>query len=247
MFYLIGCGLSNVKDLTLNAIDALNKCKYIFIEEYTSLIGFSIEDLKKLLNNDERIIKFADRVFVECGDEIIDNSKKSHVALLVKGDIFSATTHIDLFLRAKKENIPVKIIHNSSILTAVGDTGLSLYKLGRVASIPFNYKNIFTPFKVYLGNKAHNLHTLFLLDLDPINNKYMNFKDGLNCLIENGDGSVNLGIDVVVCAGLGTDSSVIKYGKIEDLLKSNINVYPQCFIIPSNLHFMEEEMLNNFR
>src|SRR3989344_4673802 len=104
MFYLIGCGLSNVKDLTLNAIDALNKCKYIFIEEYTSLIGFSIEDLKKLLNNDERIIKFADRVFVECGDEIIDNSKKSHVALLVKGDIFSATTHIDLFLRAKKEN-----------------------------------------------------------------------------------------------------------------------------------------------
>lgn len=247
MFYLIGSGLGTEKDFTLKSIEALNNCEYIYIENYTSIVGFSIDDLKKLLDKKDRTIELVVRDFVESAEEILTNAKNNNVALVIKGDIFSATTHVDLFLRAKKENIVVNVLHNSSILTAVGDTGLSLYKFGRVASIPFNYKGIVSPFETYLQNKAGNMHTLFLLDLDPVNNKFMDFKDGLDCLNENGDGSVNLGTYVVVCAGLGTDKAVIKYGKIEDLLTMDIAVYPQCFIIPGSLHFMEEDMLDNFK
>ncbi|HLC58614.1 MAG TPA: diphthine synthase [Candidatus Nanoarchaeia archaeon] len=242
MLYLIGIGLGNEKDITLNALETLKKCDFIYLENYTSKLNFNIKDFEKLIG---KTIILADRELVESGDDIVNSSLGGEVAFLVKGDVFSATTHVDIYLRVKKLNGNCKVLHNSSILTAVGDTGLSLYKFGKTASIPFNYKNIHTPFDIYLENGR--MHTLFLLDLDPKTNKYMNFKDGLNCLNENGDGSVNLGTYAVVCAGLGTDEQIIKYGKIEDLLKININIYPQCFIIPKDLHFMEEEFLNLYK
>ncbi len=246
MLYLIGCGLGDVKDLTLNGINALNNCDFIYIENYTSLVGFSISDLKNILDNKDKHIEVVDRTFVETADKLLTDSKNKNTALLIKGDVFSATTHVDLFLRAKAENIPIKVLHNSSILTAIGDTGLSLYKFGRVASIPFNNKNVNSPFDIYLMNKSCHMHTLFVLDLDPINNKFMNFKEGLLYLNEHSDGSINFDTYVIICASLGTNKAVIKYGKIEELLKIEIDIYPQCLIIPSELHFMEEEMLKLF-
>ena len=237
------------KDLTIRSLEYLRKCEFIYLENYTSKLGFSENDLINLLGNgfNGKII-LSDRILIESGYEILNNSKNYNCAVLVKGDAFSATTHIDLYLRAKKENIKVEVIHNSSILTAVGDTGLSLYKFGKTASIPFNYKNIFTPFEIYLENgSGKNMHTLFLLDLDPKNNKYMNFKEGLNYFKENGDGSINLDTNCVICAAIGTEEQIIKYGKIKDLLNVEINVYPQCIIIPGKLHFMEEEMLELFK
>jgi len=43
-----------------------------------------------------------------------------------------ATTHTDLQLRARDLDIPVRIIHNASILNAVGACGLQLYRYGEV-------------------------------------------------------------------------------------------------------------------
>ena len=43
-----------------------------------------------------------------------------------------ATTHSDLWLRAKQRNIPVQIIHNASVMNAVGACGLQLYRFGEV-------------------------------------------------------------------------------------------------------------------
>ena len=44
-----------------------------------------------------------------------------------------ATTHTDLELRARDLGIPVKIIHNASIMNAVGVCGLQLYRFGEVS------------------------------------------------------------------------------------------------------------------
>lgn len=44
----------------------------------------------------------------------------------------SATTHSDLLLRAKEKGVTVKVVHNASILTAVGACGLHLYRFGQV-------------------------------------------------------------------------------------------------------------------
>ena len=53
-------------------------------------------------------------------DTILDDAKNETVAFLVVGDPFGATTHSDLMLRAKEQNIPTKVIHNASIMNAIG-------------------------------------------------------------------------------------------------------------------------------
>ena len=88
MLYLIGLGLGNEKDLSLNALEILKKCKYIYLENYTSNIGFNIEDLEKLINNK---ITIADRNLVENkAEEILKKATNYETAILIKGDIFSA-------------------------------------------------------------------------------------------------------------------------------------------------------------
>ncbi len=246
MLYLIGIGLGNEKDLTLNSLEAVKKCDLVYLENYTSSLNFDIKSLEKLTG---KMIITADRDLVENSEEIIENAKEQNVAFLVKGDIFSATTHLDLFLRAKKEKIECKIFHNSSILTAVGDTGLSLYKFGKTASIPFDNEKIESPYDIFLENGK--MHTLFLLDLKPSENKYLNFKDGLNYLLkksgERKDNKITNETKCVLCFSLGTEKEFIKYGRIKDLFNLNIESYPQCIIMPGELHFIEEEMLNIFK
>ena len=48
-----------------------------------------------------------------------------------------ATTHTDLELRARGQGIPVRVIHNASIMNAVGACGLQLYRFGEAVSIVF--------------------------------------------------------------------------------------------------------------
>ena len=43
-----------------------------------------------------------------------------------------ATTHTDLQLRARSLGIEVRVVHNASIITAVGVCGLQLYRYGEV-------------------------------------------------------------------------------------------------------------------
>ena len=49
--------------------------------------------------------------------------------------LFRATTHNDLQLRAQQEGIQVTVIHNASIMNAVGACGLQLYKYGEVSPV----------------------------------------------------------------------------------------------------------------
>lgn len=81
-------------------------------------------------------------------DQILRNAKVENVAFLVIGDPFGATTHTDLVLRARQEEIPgpsfylptfptlpnssVEVIHNASIMNACGACGLQLYNFGQV-------------------------------------------------------------------------------------------------------------------
>lgn len=57
---------------------------------------------------------------------MVEEAKTTDIALLVVGDPFGATTHADLVLRAKAAGTPVKIIHNVSIVNAVGCCGLQV-------------------------------------------------------------------------------------------------------------------------
>jgi diphthine methyl ester synthase len=237
---IIGIGLSDEKDITLKGLELVKKADFVYLESYTSKLSCSISKLEKLYG--KKVI-LADRDMVENKTEIIDNAVSKNVCFLVIGDVFSATTHVDIMQRALDKKIKVNVVHNTSVLTAIGSTGLSLYKFGQTTSIPFDNKNVKSPVNVLLNNQKIGLHTLFLFDLDPLSDKFMNVKEAVSYLLDNGVKDQL----AVACCGLGFSEQVIKVGKLKELSKVKFDVYPQCLIIPGKLHFTEEEFLENFK
>lgn len=241
--YIIGIGLNDEKDISVKGLEIVKSADVLYLESYTSKLSVDVSSLEEFYG--KKII-IADRDLVEkkAEETIIKDAKSKEVCFLVVGDSLSATTHVDLLMRAKKEGIPVKIIHNASALTAVGITGLELYKFGKVTSIPFENENVTSPVKVFEDNQKMGLHTLFLLDLDPINDKFMTISEAGEYLIKKG---VSSDLNVIACASLGSDSPFIKYGKLKDFVDLEIDRFPQCLIIPGKLHFMEEEVVEQYK
>jgi len=165
MLYFIGLGLGDAKDITVRGLEIVKKCDKVFLEHYTSILTVGKEELEKFYG---REILLADRDLVEQGaDNILDGAMEQEIAFLVVGDPFGATTHSDLVLRAKEMGIPHQVVHNASIMNAVGCCGLQLYNYGETVSIPFWTEN-WKPDSFYskiAANLERGLHTLCLLDI----------------------------------------------------------------------------------
>lgn len=246
--YMIGIGLNDAKDITVKGLEAVKKCDKVYLETYTSILQCAVSELEKLYG--KKII-IADRELVEKKAEtILKEAKEKNVAFLVIGEVFGATTHTDLKLRALDAGIKVKVIHNASILSAVGVTGLELYKFGKTTSIPFENKNVETPYDVLKMNKEIGLHTLFLLDLKPEQKKFLTIKDAVEFLLKIEDKKqkkiFTKDTVCVGCARLGSDNPKIKSGYAKELLEKDFGEPPFCLIVPGELHFMEEEALERF-
>lgn len=100
-------------------------------------------------------------------DKILENADVDDVAFLVVGDVFGATTHTDLAIRARDLGIAVESIHNASVMNAVGACGLQLYNFGQAVSIVF-FTEDWRPDSFYnkvMENRRIGLHTLLLLDI----------------------------------------------------------------------------------
>jgi len=251
MLYFIGIGLNDEKDVTLKGLEAVKKCDFVYLENYTSKLNVQIDYLEKLYG--KKVI-LADRKMVEIDAEktILQQAKTGNVTFLAVGDVFAATTHVDLFLRAKKLNINVRVIHNASVLTAIGITGLQLYKFGKTTSIPFENENIEAPYDILKLNKENGMHTLFILDLNPDSNDSLSVNDAIRYLLrvelKRGERAFNDNTLCIGCTKLGSLDQIIKSGKAKDLLKEDFNNGMHCLIVPSEkLHFMEEEALDLYR
>jgi len=226
------------KDISLKGLEIVKKCSHIYLETYTSILQCKVDDLEELYG--KKIIP-ANRELVEKQAEIIlENAKDNDVAFLVIGDAMCATTHKDLMLRAVKEGIKTQVIHNASIINAIGITGLEVYKFGKTTSIPFENENVKAPFEVYQSNLKNNLHTLFLLDLNPEKDNFLTIKDAIEYLEKQGLTSET---KVIGCARIGSDFPVIKYGEINKIKEFDFGKAPYCLIIPAKLHFIEEQAL----
>lgn len=249
--YLIGIGLADEKDITLKGLEIIKQCDIVYLENYTSVLQCSVSGLEKFY---QKKIILADREIMEQGAEkIVQEALQKEVAVLIIGDPFSATTHVELYRLATERNVLVHIIPNASILTAVGITGLQLYKFGPVTSIPFfeEYVPVTTPYEVLEKNMKMGLHTLLLLDLDPSLERFMTVNDALEILekIEQQEqrGVISAGLLVVGCARLGAEDFVIRAGRLEDVKRFDFGRPPHCLIVPGALHFMEEEVLKMYR
>ena len=260
MLYLIGLGLA-WKDFSLKALEAINSCDEIYLEKYTSLSDFSANKLSKLIGKE--VIEL-NRKEVEEEKLFLKEAHLKKIALLVYGDPLSATTHGEILLEAKKKirerssgprqnrsfgsEIQVEIIHSTSILTAIAEAGLSLYKFGKTASIPFAEKG-FEPesfYDVLKENQSIKAHTLFLLDLRPDENKFLTIPEAINSLLKishKKDKKFTENTLCIGCARLGQESQKIKSGKAEELLKEDWGNAPFCLIVPSELHFIEESII----
>ncbi|QLG71407.1 hypothetical protein HG535_0B04490 [Zygotorulaspora mrakii] len=237
MLYLIGLGLSYKSDITVRGLEAIKRCDRVYLEHYTSiLMAASKEELEEFYG---KPVILADRELVEsCSEEIIRNSDKENVAFLVVGDPFGATTHTDLVLRAKKQNTPVEIIHNASVMNAVGSCGLQLYNFGQTISMVFFTDN-WRPDSWYdkiLENRKIGLHTLVLLDIkvkeQSIENmargrliyeppRYMSISECCEQLLEieekRNTQAYTADTPVVAISRLGSATQTFKSGTIEEL------------------------------
>jgi len=236
MLYLIGLGL-NADGLSRYGLEIVKRCKKIYLESYTVDFPYSEEELKNFI---EKKIIPVDREFVE-SLKIIDEAKKMDVALLVYGSPLTATTHISLIQEAKECKIRYKVIYNASILDAIGETGLQIYKFGKITSMPKWGKN-FTPesfMKIVQENQSIKAHSLILIDIG------LDFQDALKQLKKSAK-EYNIKLKrLVVCQALGTKNKKVMYRKIEELEEFTGVKKPYCIIIPSKLHFVEKEFLES--
>jgi len=247
--YMIGIGLNNEKDITVKGLELVRKADIIYLENYTSKLSTSIKNLEKVY---KKSVILANRDLVEKNaDEILDKAKNKKVAFLIIGDVFSATTHTDLMLRAKEKKIKVEVINNASILTAVGITGLELYKFGKTTSMPY-FEESFkaeTPYDVIKDNQKLGLHTLILLDIKADENRFMTVNKALAQLLEiekkRKEKVFTESTKVVGCARLGANAK-IKYGTVKEMIKENFGKPLHCLIVPGKLHFIEEEALKQY-
>ncbi|KAK9835180.1 hypothetical protein WJX81_004039 [Elliptochloris bilobata] len=165
VLYVIGLGLYDEKDITIRGLEAVKQCSRVYLEAYTSVLMVPKERLESFYGKE---VVVADREMVESeADRILDAADSVDVAFLVVGDPFGATTHTDLQLRARALGIEVRVVHNASIISAVGACGLQLYRYGEAVSIVF-FTETWRPRSFYpriAANRRAGLHTLCLLDI----------------------------------------------------------------------------------
>ena len=266
MLYLIGLGLYDEHDITLNGLAAIKTCTKVYLEQYTSMLACSPQKLEELYG---KKIEIATRTTIEQNAEtILKEAETQNVAVLIAGDVFGATTHADLLLRAKKANIEIKVIHNASILNAIGCTGLELYKFGKTTSMPFFDEGWEpeTAYDVTYENQKTGMHTLILLDIkiaepskeallkgipeevSKIQPRFMTISQCIEQLykIESKRKThiITPEIKLLACARIGHPDQQIVYGTAEQLSNIDMGKPLHCLIVPGKLHFIEEEMLN---
>lgn len=249
MLTFVGLGLYDEKDISVKGLEAVKNADMVYAEFYTShLMGTSHEELERFYSKEIRLLTRHD---VEDEPTWLEEARDMDVAFLVGGDPMVSTTHLDLRLRALEMGIKAKVIHSSSIVTAVsGATGLQNYRFGRSATIPFPYtargKRIVseTPYSVVMENTEINLHTMLFLDIQ--NTKHMTVNEGAQLLLEaeeqEGGGQLKERIAVGI-ARAGSDDATIKADILPALVGFDFGGPLHIMVVPAKLHFMEAKAL----
>ena len=238
----------------------------MYLETYTSLLtNTPVEKLEAFYG--KKVIE-ADRECVESrSDTILANASSSDVAFLVVGDPFGATTHTDLEIRARELGIPVKKIHNASIMNAIGAAGLQLYKYGETVSIVF-FTETWRPDSFYdkiLSNRRSGLHTLCLLDIKtkeptleslargkPVYEppRFMTVRTAVEQLLEIEDrrreGAYDEETMCVGVARIGAEDQQIVAGPMRVIREVDFGAPLHSLVIAGDMHEIEEEILTKY-
>ncbi len=240
MLYLIGLGIWDEKDVSIRGIEVCKKADKVYAELYTAKWGGSLERLSQMIGKDILLLKRSD--LEENVGRILQEAKVRDVAILVPGDPLAATTHHHIIMEARVSGIRTKIIHSSSIFTAVSVCGLSIYNFGRTVTVAKPQEN-YHPVSYYeeiAKNFSQGLHTLLLLDID------MDVCEALKILMdidkEKGKNLFSPERKIIVASRLGSENEKILYARINRLLGESLPP-PAVLILPGKLQFFEKEFL----
>ncbi|XP_064605498.1 diphthine methyl ester synthase-like [Liolophura sinensis] len=270
MLYLVGLGLGDAKDITFKGLEVVKRAKRVYLEAYTSILTVGKDALEEFYG---REVILADRDMVETeADVILEGAQSDDIAFLVVGDPFGATTHTDLTLRAREKGIQFRVIHNASILNAVGCCGLQLYNYGETVSIVF-WTESWRPDSFYhkiASNRRQGLHTLCLLDIkvkeQSIENlmkrkkvyeppRFMTVNQAAEQLLEIVERKTKEGITDLalakdtVCVGLarvGAETQQIVVRTLHGMTSAHLGGPLHSLVIPGHMHPLEMDMLKQF-
>ena len=149
-----------------------------------------------------------------------------------------------------KQGIKTKVIHGSSIVTAVpGLLGLQNYKFGRTTTLAYPEKDYFptSPYEVIRENKKMGMHTLVLLDIQADKDRYMTANEGIKLLLEmeekHKEKIINEDSIICVVARAGSSDPITVAGTVKELVNRDFGPPLHSLVIPGKLHFMEIEAL----
>ncbi|MEM0117638.1 MAG: diphthine synthase [Conexivisphaerales archaeon] len=244
---LVGLGVQGMASVPMGGLKYLKECDIIYADMYTS--PWPPDLLHDLSSELGKNIQRASRTLLEDGRKILDEAKQAAVAVITVGDPFLATTHIILKQRAKEMGIPVRIFYSSSIINAIfGETGLHIYKLGKIITAVRNDKVVEDSlYPEVKDNLTRNRHTLFLLEYDSDSGEYLAPSE-LLAKLRRMEENYKLGVFkddrlVIVASRVGWSSQMICAGRLKDMMTKNFGEPPHSVIIPSELHYTEADAL----
>ena len=240
MIYLIGLGIGSELDISLHGAETCRNVKEVYAELYTDRWPGNLKRLERLIKKSITLINR--RNMEEEVKQLVKLGKNTDIAVLVPGDPLSATTHLNVLMEARRQKVKTEIIHSSSILTAVAETGLSLYNFGKTVTVVRPSKE-YAPTSFYdaaVQNRKLGMHTLFLLDVD------MDTGEAIEILMKieqkKKQGLIDSDKYFIAASWLGTQKSTVLYDKALELLKKPLEP-PAVLILPGKMHFTEEEFL----
>ncbi len=241
---LISIGLTDHTDMSQRALQAARDCDTLYAELYTMILDTDAQRLSEAIG--KPVQELPRGRLEEDSSTLIDETLHTNIGILVGGDALTATTHISLLLEAAKSGVKTRVVHGSSILTAVAETGLSPYKFGRTVTLPLPEK---APPDTVLAtlreNREHGLHTLILLDLDTANQEAHTIKRAIRILLDANQPETYDGDTLTVgVAHLGWENQEIKADSAGNLAaRAHFGDPPHVLIVPGRLHFHETEAL----
>ncbi len=250
--WFVGLGLSDERGLSDRAREVLRGAGAVFAEEYTAVAPTgTFERIGRTLG---RPVTTLDRPLLESERPIVEAlDRYGSVALVVPGDPFAATTHVQLRIAAERAGHRWHYVPGVSILTAaLGYLGLMHYRCGRTVSLPLPAPGFAptSPLEQIGGNRSRGLHTLVLLDLRPDERRFLTADRALALLRERdpAGATIPVGASVAVAARVGRDDAEGWYGPLEALAQVDFGPPMHAVVVPApELHFEEEAALRQFR
>jgi diphthine synthase len=250
MLWFVGTGINGYRGLSIAALDVLRKCDIVYIERFTSALSeVDLQGLNSLL---ETHTKPVPRWFVEDGRELLEAARTKDVALVTYGDPLIATTHSELRSRAAKDSIKTAILHSASgIASIIGESGLHVYKFGRMVTMMSELHSAVTVYNTIFQNLLAGSHTLILTEYshnDESNEPFFLDPSSVFKMLLDAERAHKHEIFsddtfAVVASRVGMQDQKITSGKVKSLMKLEFGIGPHSLIVTGALHFTETQAL----